>query len=87
MELAEAIRDLEGHLRCHGDEQWSDALGRAASFIEAGEAQGLYLFQRMHGGMGSFNDLVLPDGNEQLAALHKRAWELAQYVDRSHLRV
>ena len=85
--LAAAIRDLEAYLHKRQIPQWAEAMGRAAALVEMGEAQGLYEFQRMYGGMGSFNDLVLTDGNEELERLRVRAFDLAQQVKRSHLRI
>lgn len=85
--LAVAIRRLESHLRRHDEIAWADGLGRAASLVEMGEAQGLYEFQRMFGGMGSLNDVALHEGDEKLRELRNSAFDLAQEVRRSHLRI
>ena len=83
-DLAAAMRQLEGHLRDCRQTGWANSVGRAAELVERGEAQGLYLFERMFGGMGSLNDLGL---GARFDELRERAFELAQTVRRSHLRV
>ena len=86
-ELAAAIRELEAHLRKHNAADWADGLVQAVALIELSEAEGLYKFQRLFGGMGSLNDVVLDDEMPKFDELRSRAWGLAQHFDRSLLHL
>ena len=86
-ELAAAIRALEAHLRKHNAADWADSLAQAVGLIELSEAEGLYKFQRLFGGMGSLNDVVLHNEMPQFQKLLSRAWGLAQHLERSLLHL
>lgn len=86
--LLDALRALEAHLNDH-DKFWTANVRRAADEVAKSDAHGLSRFLGYFGGMGSLNDLVLQrDGvalgweNVQLAALRRKAWQLAEELRR-----
>jgi hypothetical protein len=81
--LLESMRALQGHLEAT-DDFWAGHVRRAADEVANSDAHGLARFLGFFGGMGSLDDLVLHrDGtplgweNVQLAALRRKAWDLA----------
>lgn len=91
-ELADLLRNIEGHLTTHEATHWATLLGRCRACLEKSDAWGLRGFLAMFGGMGSLNDLVLQrDGrvlateNDELRAMLTKAWTLGTRLQHEEL--
>jgi hypothetical protein len=93
------LREIILLLEADGESYWSQWMQTAKARLENLDYSGVEYLLRAYGGMGSFNDLIicqrykdgklswLPEGkdrNDRLDKLRGQAWELAEYIKRSH---
>jgi hypothetical protein len=74
-ELAQALDDLAAVLAGGGETSWSRWVGADADRLRRGDEDAVVHFLGAFGGMGSLNDVNLPDTS--LAAARARAFAMA----------
>lgn len=98
-ELIETLDELAQVLESDGARHWCSWMRSAAVKLKNGDLSGVDYLLRAYGGMGSLNDLILGQTthngafawkpghlelNERFELLRSKAWQLAQFIRRSH---
>ena len=73
--LLRTLDELVDLLVAGGDEQWAAWLSGDRRRIAGGDRHGLDHLLQAYGGMGSFNDVQLRHGDEQLQEMRSLAYE------------
>ena len=96
-ELVDVLEELIMLLNSDNESHWAKWMDQARTRIVASDYSGIEKLLQAYGGMGSFNDLMLGDyeedgilqqrkGHEELnvklGALRTKAWELADEIKR-----
>ena len=79
-DLCVVLRDLIGTLDAHGETFWRNWMAKSLKDLEAKKLQGAKHLLGAYGGMGSFNDLYIPDA--KLTSQRSRAHNLADKIMR-----